>query len=263
MNVPLWVSELAAAFWRAAGGPEPLPRTLRGPLLRSRFDLTVQEMSGLGLRKVRHYLAEYGVPCPGSDRRLRACLAIWKEAAFIFLEADDEPAEQTFSLAHEVAHFLRDYWQPRQRACACLGEHIADVFDGLRSPTPAERVHAVLNGVPLGPYVHLMRRGRRHRVVHAEVAAAEVDADRLAYELLAPAAEVLGRLLAGGDAVGLLRRAFGLPADAAAAYAAILLPEPPPADPLLARLKKARAACRTPAGRGELLAVGPCDERRP
>jgi hypothetical protein len=29
MNIPLWVSELAAAFWEQAGGEEPFPRDLR------------------------------------------------------------------------------------------------------------------------------------------------------------------------------------------------------------------------------------------
>ena len=39
MSTPLWVTELAAAFWEQAGGTEPFPRTLRAPLLRVSFDL--------------------------------------------------------------------------------------------------------------------------------------------------------------------------------------------------------------------------------
>ena len=60
---------------------------------------------------------------------------------------------------------------------------------------------ALLRNVPLGFHVHLMRRGPRREVLTADVAVAEEEADRLAYELLAPAEAVLAR--AGGDRDGL------------------------------------------------------------
>jgi hypothetical protein len=70
------------------------------------------------------------------------------------------------------------------------------------------------------------------------IADAEESADRLAYELLAPARHVLnGPALASRQALSdRLRQFYGLPSAQASRYARILLP-PGYTDPLLARLK--------------------------
>jgi hypothetical protein len=266
MSLPLWVSEAAAAFWQGAGGPEPFPRDLRGPLLRCRFDLTIAELRGLTVRAVERYLAGLDVAwgCGTADRRLHACLAADGGSGFIFLDAGDGADERRFSLAHELAHFLRDYWQPRRRAAAALGESALDVLDARRAARTGEQLHGLLRGVRAGPYVHLMARDGR--TVPAAVAAAERDADRLACELLAPADEVCARLpprAGAAEAEAVLRRGFGLPAGAAAEYAALLLPSAPPPGPLLARLEKALAARRTSGRAAEPLSGGTHDEQRP
>jgi hypothetical protein len=172
MNVPLWVSELARIFWEAVGGPEPFPRTLRRPIVHGPFELTVKEMPALRLAGAGRYLGGQGVPwpCRGPDRSLRACLAAAGGAGFILIDADDPPAERVFSLAHELAHFLRHAWQPRAEACRRLGEGVADVIDGRRAATPVERVRALLVDVPLGLHVHLMERDERGRVRSPAVA---------------------------------------------------------------------------------------------
>jgi hypothetical protein len=245
MNVLLWACELARAFWDCAGGPEPFPRTLRGALVLSPLDLTVKEVAALSLRGAGEYLARLGVPwpCGGPDRRLRACLAAANGVGFILLDADDEPAERTVSLAHELAHFLRHYLQPRRLARRRLGESVLEVLDGRRPPTLAERLRALVADVPLGLHVHLMERGDRPKALRPEVAAAEEEADCLGYELLAPAVEVLERtgLVEGphGRArlVPVLRGVFGLPQAAAEDYAELLLPSPWE-DPLIRRLRR-------------------------
>ncbi len=241
MSAPLWVAELAADFWRCAGTAEPFPRALRTPLARGAFELTVREMAGLSVRTAEDYLARLGIgrPSGAPDRPLRACLVAFAGDGFIFLDAADSLSERTFSLAHEVAHFLRDYWQPRRRAAAALGEHVLEVLDAVRPPRPHERLHAVLRGVPAGCHRHLMARdGGR---LSPAVAAAERDADRLAVELLAPEAEAHARLPAGaGGGAALLREGFGLPEGVAGWYAEILFPPGPPSDPLLQRLRSAR-----------------------
>jgi hypothetical protein len=237
MKIPLWVSTAAAAFWEAAGGPEPFPRTLRGPIARSAFDLTLQVLPGLSLRGAERYLAGRGVAwtCGGPDRPLRACLAACAGAGFILLDARDPAEEQVFSLAHELAHFLRHYWLPRQRTCRRLGEDVAAVLDGSRPPTPGERLDALLADIPLGPHLHLMRRGPRRELPAAE-AAAEDEADRLAYELLAPAAAVAEHgALERGQVTQVLSERFGLPAAQATDYADRLLPQAAE-DPLLRQL---------------------------
>ena len=240
MNVPVWVSEAAAGFWRAVGGAEPFPRALRGPIRHGPFDLTVKEMPALGLCGVERYLAglDIGWRCGEPDRPLRACLAARDGAGFIFLDAGDPPGERTFSLAHELAHFLGHYWLPRRRACQLLGEGAGGALDGQRPPTPAERARAALAGVSLGLHVHLMQRGPRRAVPGGVVAATEEEADRLAYELLAPGAVVAARAgPTSGRArvVEVLRDGFRLPPDRAAEYAEILVPAPV-VHPLLRRL---------------------------
>src|SRR5262249_43316849 len=141
-----------------AGGPEPFPRTLIGPILRSPFELTVKELRGLRLAVVGRYLNGLGIAwaCGEPDRPLRACLAAAGGAGFILLDGDDPQPERVFSLAHELAHFLRHYWQPRTNACRRLGEPVAAVIDARRAATPAERVRALLADTPLGLHVHLM-----------------------------------------------------------------------------------------------------------
>jgi hypothetical protein len=96
--------------------------------------------------------------------------------------------------------------------------------------------------VPLGLHVHLMERGPR-RQRRPEVAAAEREADCLAYELLAPAVEVLRRTGPAQDEAGharvvtVLCEVFGLPEGSALDYADLLLPSRWE-DPLLGRLRR-------------------------
>ncbi|MCI0462691.1 MAG: ImmA/IrrE family metallo-endopeptidase [Gemmataceae bacterium] len=243
MNIPVWVSEAAADFWQAVGRPEPFPRALWRSILGSPFDLTVKEIPALSLRGVERYLAGLGVGwrCGDLDRPLRACLAACDGAGFIFLDASDAPAERTFSLAHELAHFLGHYWRPRQQACHRLGEGTADVVDGKRAPTPAERARAALAGISIGLHIHLMQRGPRRVVLSEAVAVAEEEADRLAYELLAPAAAVAARVgprSGRAQVAEVLQHDFGLSPARAAEYAEILVPWPV-VHPLLRRLSDA------------------------
>ena len=70
------------------------------------------------------------------------------------------------------------------------------------------------------------------------IAEAEIDADRLAFELLAPAGHVLADAFPKerNALVKRLRQVYGLPSAQALRYASILMPTPR-TDPLLLRLK--------------------------
>ncbi len=255
MSVPLWVAELVRAFWTEAGSVESFPRSLRRAVARA-LPVSLVLLPQLRLDSVRAWLRENGVPCPCDerDRPLRACLAAWRGHGLIFLDGTDGEDEQRFSLAHELAHFLRHYWHPRQRARRCLGEQVAAVLDGERPPTAKERLHALLKNVPLGFHLHLMRRGPRSEVANATVALAEEEADQVAYELLAPAADVLARTgPVQGDAgcvrlVKVLQTDFGLPPEQAAGYGRLLLPpvweEPAAAASALMSVRPQRRGCR-------------------
>lgn len=136
------------------------------------------------------------------------------------------------SIAHEIAHFLVDYWLPRQRALVRLGESIREVLDGLRPPTVEERVHALIVRTPLGLHVEWMEREARADDLSGALWDVEAHADRVALALLAPPAEVFNAV---NDVSALsyqqrdqrmiqtLVRQFGLPQPLAVPYARSLL----------------------------------------
>jgi hypothetical protein len=241
VNMPLWATELANEFWIVAGGEGPFPRDLRRAAPRAAL-LSVKVLAGLSVQCVSAWLRAQGVASLAGEREhaLRACLFARGGCGFIFLDADDDEAEQRFSLAHELAHFLRHYHEPRRRAAAKFGRQILDVFDGKRSPTPTERLHALLRNVRVGEHVHLLTRDERQRIASPAIASAELDADLLGCELLAPAEAVLlqtrqrsaraSRL----EAERRLSTTFGLPSAMAAWYASRLYPSSD--DALLRRL---------------------------
>jgi uncharacterized protein DUF955 len=239
MSVPLWVAELACAFWEAAAMREPFPRALQRPIRRA-LKMSVTLLPRLCLGSVCAWLADSGLSWsyPGANRRLRACLVAWQGWGYVFLDQADTQEERRFSLAHELAHFLRHYWQPRRAAVRRLGEQIVEVLDGRRAPTAAERLRGLLADTPLGYHVHLMERDSAGQVTAPGIRTAEWEADRLGYELLAPAADVLADTDAG-TLREVLGESFGLPPLQAARYATLLVPPSSPADPLLARLRRA------------------------
>lgn len=216
---PIWVEELAARFWAAGSAPPAFPRDLTRAVTAA-LPVSVIDLPALRLGGVCDWLARCGVRCPLAepDRLLRACLFASGGAGFVFLDRDDPPAERRFSLAHEVAHFLRDYDAPRRRAAKALGSEVLEVLDGRRPPTPAERVHAVLRQVPVGPHAHLLRRDADGEARSPAERAAETAADRLAFELLAPA-ELLADKRDRRVIERRLRDEFGLPDGAACDYA--------------------------------------------
>lgn len=243
MSMPLWVGELAESFWERAGEREPFPRALRRAVARA-LPLTVVALPRLRLAGIEAWLARQGVSCAidAADRPLRACLVARRGHGLIFLDGADPEDEQRFSLAHEVAHFLRDYCYPRQQVCRRLGPAALDVLDGLRPPEPSERVHALLAKVTVEAHHHLMERTPDGHPVDAEIDASERDADRLAFELLAPFASVhpevqrLGYTSQSGPLIDVLQSAYGLPDWPARQYAAQLAPRATEGSSLVSRL---------------------------
>jgi hypothetical protein len=161
---------------------------------------------------------------------VRACLVAGGGSGVVFLDGADPLDELRFSLGHETAHFILDHYLPRARAVALLGDSILEVLDGRRGARTDERLSAVLGGVELGAYMHLLDRSADGDVTHGRAVSAEDRADRLALELLAPRSSVAAavrRTRAGGwhnkDMIQTaLTEQFGLPIDVAARYAVYL-----------------------------------------
>ena len=233
MSTPLWVGETAEMFWTAAGELEPFPRDLRIPIANS-LPLAVVSMPALRLTGVDLWMRKQGVICGigVGDRRLRACLVARYGQGIIFLDGSDPEDEQRFSVAHELAHFLRDYLALRRLASERLGEEVLEVLDGDRPPRHEERVHALLARVQIGFHVHLMNRSPEGNIVSDAIEEAERGADRLALELLAPSAEVLREARQCPPErrrealIRPLVEVYGLPDTLAAYYALLLTPKP-------------------------------------
>lgn len=222
----------AREFWTLAGSEPSYPCDLESSIawalpldVRAVPELSVGDVNAAALS------ADMARPFSGQDRRLRGCLLAYRGKGIIFVDSSDMPDERRFTLAHELAHFLLDYRSPRQRALAALGSGISAVLDGLRPPTRQERLHAVLEAVPLGVLTHLMERPAGG-IPSSAVFFIEGRADRLALELLAPAALVLekhGSMQRTGyeerrtRLQALLAGEHGLPAGIAQAYAGTLL----------------------------------------
>lgn len=240
MWIEAGLARLVDEFWGAQlAGPEPFPRTLVGPALMA-LPVTIHNLQALSVNSARGWLRARNIELPFDypERRLRGCLIAHAGHGFVLVDASDADDERRFTVAHELAHFMVDYLEPRKLAVAALGEDIVPVLDGLRPPTQTERLHALLNTAPLGYHVDLMGRTDSGAYTVSATLLTEDRADRLALELLAPSADVWPRLMALHEATGtgagsyaaledgsaeLLRKRYGLPETQAREYARWLL----------------------------------------
>jgi hypothetical protein len=232
-----WLSneqkDILNAFWVLAGETEPFPRTLERSIALA-LPIAVVKLPRLHLNDIETWLyyrkISYSFNC--QSRSVHGCLIALGGTGIIFLDGSDPPDQLRFTFAHEVAHFLHDYWLIRNKAICSFGVSIAEVMDGLRSPTIDERLHALLGKIPIGIQTNLLDRTANGNDLN-QTWKVENTADKLALALLAPPEEVLQRVdLQGMDfpqrrAVlkNLLVNSFGLPAEVADAYSADLLPE--------------------------------------
>jgi hypothetical protein len=213
--------ELAERFWTASGGTPASPRDLHAAVSLA-LPVTVVALPELTLERVESWLAARGIAhhFAVGNRRLHGCLVATGGHGYAFIDGTDPADERRFTLAHEVAHFLLDYQVPRERATRALGDDIVAVLDGKRVATAEERLGAALSDWSLTMRTHLMERTGD---LGANAAAHEERADRLAWELQAPAAEVCQSVAEGRIAIEqVLIDRYGLPAAEAARYAKAL-----------------------------------------
>jgi hypothetical protein len=209
----------AADFWAGTDLADAYPRgieqaiALKLPVTVVKLPVVTVQAAGRWLR--RHHRTP---AFPPHRHDLMGCLYADSGHSFIFVCGADGPEEQRFTLAHDAAHFLVDYWWPRRRVIQALGPSITDVLDGRRRACVVERASAILASVRAGPHWHLLPRQDGDGNVH--IACAEDRADELGLELVAPRALVVRMVRASPvkervDAEAVCRALgtfFGLPA---------------------------------------------------
>ncbi len=200
----------------------PDPRSV-GIAVAWAHSVRVETQPDLSIATVQSWMERQGFPVPIDDpnRRLRGCAVASAGSGLIFVDASDPPDEREFTVAHEVAHLLLDYYGPRDHGTVLIGDGAHEVFDGVRNASFPERLTAALNGETLRPFVHLLARDANFGASVA-VLTREALADELACELLAPLAEVRGELPESwtqADAVTTLAERFRLPEGVAEEYA--------------------------------------------
>lgn len=221
MTRPVLVA-VAERFWLQSGMTPPKPRSVQVAVSWV-HSVRVETQASLSIATIQAWMRREGFPIPMDDpnRRLRGCAVASAGCGLIFVDASDPLDEREFTVAHEVAHLLLDYYGPREHAHALIGDGAHAVFDGTRDADAGERLTAALNGESLRPFVHLLARDANF-IASAAVQAREALADELACELLTPADEVrreLGARWSSADVTRMLVSRFHLPAGPAMDYA--------------------------------------------
>jgi hypothetical protein len=192
---------IAREFWDRTGLTSAFPRDIE-KAVALKLPLALVKLPRVTVPAVRRWLETrcLRAQVPNDRRELMGCLVAYRGVAIAFSSGADPSDEQRLTVAHEAAHFLRDYLLPRQEVLAVLGDKMADVLDGKRPPSPVERANAILAHVRLGPHIHLLPREGRDEDSDARVAAAEDMADSLGLELVAPRQRILSFMHSTGEA---------------------------------------------------------------
>jgi hypothetical protein len=233
----MWIDnesqDAAQLFWHLAGEVENYPRTLERAVSLA-LPIALVKLPHLGLLSIERWLrmrqiTNFTFHC--QNRRVRGCLVAFCGKGLVFVDGTDPVDELRFSIAHEVAHFLLDFWLPRQNAQQNLGPAILEVMDGIRPPDVNERVYALLNNIKIGLQTNLLERNSESGEDALFTWKAEDRADKLALALLAPPEAVLANCdLTGAtfparheSVINCLVTSFGLPASVAPGYSLELL----------------------------------------
>lgn len=218
-----WLEQAAAVF--GTGAPPRFPRNMALEI-QLRLNITVVPLEHLTPESMSQWMQQRGRTRRPEEfpRGVHGCMVWDAGKGILFHDSLKDAAEQRFTLAHEASHFVLEDLLPRRRAVEVFGESILAVLDGEREPSTDEWVTALFERVSLKPRSNLIRRSASGYYPNGEVAGAEQRADRLALELLAPAA-LVRPLLEGASETEAAERVqfrFGLPGKVARTYVASL-----------------------------------------
>jgi len=218
---PKWLLDAVRLIWGSAHGPrEQFPRDVELAVLW-RLPLAIIQLPNLSGAGIVEWLAARGITLPvhTPPGGLRGGLVAYAGSGVLFVDANDDPAERRVTLAHESAHFVMDYWLPRQEL-AERAPHLLAVVDGLRPASDDDHVDALLARAPFGLQTHLFERDAYGAMLTPHVQQLEKRAAQVSWELLAPQA-VVTEYLSDTDPFGLVRTLethFGLPRSTAREY---------------------------------------------
>src|SRR5215470_17001820 len=109
---------IADNFWeRARHIQGNFPRDIESAIAWS-VPLFIVRVPNLQIHDVENYLRDKKLPVFAgiSDRPLHGCVIAFRDKGVIIVDGTYEINELRFTIAHEVAHFLLDYQEPRLRA---------------------------------------------------------------------------------------------------------------------------------------------------
>ncbi|HYO69302.1 MAG TPA: ImmA/IrrE family metallo-endopeptidase [Archangium sp.] len=198
-------------------------------------------MPGLTCGMAREWLDSKGRAhggLPRTSRRLHGCMVAHAGKGVLFYDDQDDALQQRFTLVHEVAHFVLDHHLPRDHALRTLGEEIRPALNGTHARAPHQALFLTLQRIPSGVQVRFIERNASGDPCTGKAMESELRADRLTYELLAPAREALPlvRNLGQQEAERELASRFGLPMREARAYVRLLLARQPSRRPFFLKL---------------------------
>jgi Zn-dependent peptidase ImmA (M78 family) len=226
------ITEATEDFWKQAGiiPKYPLAPTLLEQAICLLLPINIVRLNKLSSFKVVSWLADrnYEIQMQ-EDCPLCGLLFINRCQGIIFINGSHPLDEQSYTLAHELGHYLLEFEYPRKKAGLLFDNKIDDIFSGTRKPTIEDELSGIIKRVSVSPYIHFLEEGNVSAESRSQVWAAENKADAMAFELLAPFQTVCAQLKSESgpytfsrikkELLTILAKNFGLPSSVRQQYA--------------------------------------------
>ena len=230
------IEKIAADFRAKAGLPQDPPYDI-AKAAKLILPLQVIEIAGLDLEKIRQWLRHRNLvdtidDIEAGNRTVHGFILTQRGSGLIFVDSEDLEAEQRFTIAHEVSHFLIDHKIPRQKIISRFGDRLEKIMDGELPLKRSDELFALIKGADIHQRTRSIENDGDGSFRSWINFIAENEADGLALELLAPQQAVVSEILSGKKSLPhqvftvrcrkLLEQRYGLPTHVAQQYAAEL-----------------------------------------
>lgn len=225
------VREIAEDFWAPILPYRIFPVDIERVIAFSNLPLHINIIPGLDIEYIRNWIKEKQFPARLNKENcaLHGFLLACEGHGVIFVNGTDHSDERRFTIAHELAHFLMDYYLPRINYINLYGNSILEILDGKRPATLQERLTFLVSHHPFPSFIHLLDHSGITAYERAKLWNIEWQTDTLAFEILAPFHVVVAYLkelnlgkrfdLIFHQASDLLVSNFGIPSTLSFSYA--------------------------------------------